>query len=312
MKTPLVSIITINYNTPEVTGALLKSLSLLDYTNWEVIVVDNASPLYSSAYLKNEYPFIIHISSPVNTGFAGGNNIGLQFAKGEYIFFLNNDTEVTPRLLTELVSHLQQNSSCGMVCPKIKYYSRPDTIQYAGTVGLHPLTSRSYDIGYLQKDDGQYNDSRVTDQPNGAAMMIPMLLIKQVGVMSEVFFLYYEELDWAARIKKAGYEVCYVGTAEVFHKESISSGINSPFKTYYLYRNRFLYIRRNYKGLRLLMASSFFVLISSTFHIVRHALQKEWAHSKAIWRALDWNMRNDAFQEPATGSSSLMGQLRPD
>ncbi len=91
MKEPLVSIITVNYDTPEVTAAMLRSLDKLTYQNWEVIVVDNASPKHSSVGLKNEFPFIKHISSPENLGFAGGNNIGLQFAKGEFAFFINND-----------------------------------------------------------------------------------------------------------------------------------------------------------------------------------------------------------------------------
>jgi GT2 family glycosyltransferase len=312
MKTPLVSIITINYNTPEVTGALLRSLSAITYPNWEVIVVDNASPAHSSAALKKEYPFIKHISSPVNTGFAGGNNIGLHFAKGEYAFILNNDTEVTPGLITTLVEYLQQHPECGIACPKIKYYSQPDTIQYAGAVGLHPLTSRSYDIGYLEQDEGQRNDIRKTDLPMGAAMMIPMELIKKVGLMSELFFLYYEELDWSARFKQAGYEVHYVGTAEVFHKESISTGKNSAFKTFYLYRNRFLYIRRNYKALRWFIAASFFILVSTPVHFIKHAIKREWAHSRSIIKALGWNLGHNPFKEPATHSSTIVNQLIPD
>jgi GT2 family glycosyltransferase len=188
----------------------------------------------------------------------------------------------------------------------------PDTIQYAGAVGLHPLTSRSYDIGYLQKDNGQFNDTRITDLPNGAAMMIPADSLKKVGVMSELFFLYYEELDWAARFKHAGYEVHYVGTAEVFHKESVSTGKNSAFKTYYLFRNRFLYIRRNYKGLRLLIAASFFLIISTPVHIIKHAIKKEWAHSNSIAKALWWNLRNSPYKEPAINAASLVNQLKPD
>lgn len=312
MKTPLVSIITINYDTPEVTAAMLHSLSLLNYPNWEVIVVDNASPSHSSADLKKQFPFIKHISSPINVGFAGGNNIGLHFAKGEYVFLLNNDTEVQPWLVTRLVEYLQAHPECGIACPKIKYFSLPDTIQYAGTVGLHPLTSRSHNIGYQQKDEGQYNDTRITDQPNGAAMMIPMKQLKKVGTMSEIFFLYYEELDWAAQFKQLGLQIHYVGTTEVFHKESISTGVNSPFKTFYLYRNRFLFIRRNYKGWRFLIAGSFFVLVSTPLHIVKHALNREGKHSKSIWRALMWNLTNNPFKEPATHSSSFIHQLIPD
>ena len=128
---PLVSIITVNYNQTTVTSEFLESLSLLTYSNYEVIVVDNASS-HSSADLKKTFPFISHITSPYNIGFAGGNNIGLQHAKGEYVLFINNDTIVTKNLLDVLVNHLQQNLQCGIVCPKIKYHWQSDTIQYAG------------------------------------------------------------------------------------------------------------------------------------------------------------------------------------
>lgn len=312
MSSPLVSIITVNYDTPEVTAEMLGSLASVEYPNWEIIVVDNASPKNSSASLKEEFPLIKHISSPENLGFAGGNNIGLHFAKGEYLFFVNNDTELTPNLISELVEYLQKNSQVGIVCPKIKYHFMPDTIQYAGAIGLHPLTSRSFDIGYLQKDDGKFDDTRITDLPNGAAMMIPASVLKKVGQMSEIFFLYYEELDWAARFKKHGYEVHYDGKAEIYHKESVSTGKNSAFKTYYLYRNRLLYIRRNYSGIKWLIASSFFVFVSSPVHILKHFLKKENTHAKAIWNALIWNFSNSASQEPENHSSKLLSKLNID
>lgn len=312
MNQPLVSLITVNYNTPEVTADLLRSLAKLDYPNWEIIVVDNASPQHSSAHLKKEFPFITHVSTPVNLGFAGGNNVGLQYAKGEYAFFVNNDTEVTPTLVSTLVDYLQAHPECGIACPKIKYFHTPDTIQYAGAIGLHPLTSRSSDIGYLAKDMGQYNYTRPTDLPNGAAMMMPMKLIQQVGKMSEMFFLYYEELDWAARFKKAGYGTHFVGTAEIYHKESVSTGKNSAFKTFYLYRNRLLYVRRNYSGIKRLIASAFFICVSTSIHIVKHAAKREFGHAKSIWRALVWNMTHAAFQEPIPNATTLRSQLVVD
>ncbi len=305
---PLVSIITVNYNQAGVTAGFLDSLKDLTYKNFEVIVVDNASK-ETSAFLKTRYPFITHVTSPANTGFAGGNNLGLFFAKGEYVLFINNDTEVTPSLLTVLTGYLQSHTECAIACPKIKYYYQSDTIQYAGTVGPTVLTSRSHDIGYQQKDDGSYNDERVTDQPNGAAMMIPMHLIKQVGLMSELFFLYYEELDWAARFKQAGYQVHYVGTTQVYHKESVSTGKNSAFKTFYLHRNRLLYIRRNYKGINKLIGSGFFSCISTPLHFVKHAVKGEWKHSAAIIRALCWNITHSAFTEPAIHTSTLKEKL---
>lgn len=306
MKQPLVSIITVNYNTPEVTREMLASLSLLSYRNWEVIVVDNASPTKSSASLKEEFPFITHVSSPVNLGFAGGNNLGLQYAKGDYIFLANNDTEFTASLLSVLVQYLEENQDCGIACPKIKYHFQPDTIQYAGAVGLDPLTSRSYDIGYLRKDDGSFDDARPTDLPNGAAMMMRRKDIEKIGYMSELFFLYYEELDWAARFKKANLAVHYVGMAEIFHKESISTGKNSAFKTFYLFRNRLLYIRRNYKPVQYLVAAGFFTLVSSPVHFFKHALKREWQHATAIWKALVWNLSHSSKQEPEHSSASIL------
>lgn len=312
MKEPLISIITVNYDTPTVTADMLRSLATLTYSNWEVIVVDNASPNHSSIVLKNEFPFIKHISCPENLGFAGGNNIGLHIATGEFAFFVNNDTEVTPKLVTELVAYLQTHPKCGIACPKIKYFYQPDTIQYAGAIGLHPLTSRSFDIGYLQKDFGEFDYCSVTDLPNGAAMMVSMKLIKQIGQMSEIYFLYYEELDWAARFKKEGYEIHYVGTAEIYHKESVSTGKNSPFKTFYLYRNRFLYIRRNYKGLKWFMAGAFFIIISSMIHIFKHGLKNEWGHTKAIWKALMWNFLKPHHKEPNNHSSTFINNIKID
>ena len=313
MSDPLVSIITVNYNAPEITAELLSSLSKLNYSNYEVIVVDNASTSgRSSINLKKQFPFIHHISSPVNLGFAGGNNIGLQFAKGEYVFLLNNDTEITKELVTILVHYLQNHPDCGVACPKIKYFFKPEIIQYTGSVGLHPITSRTYDEGYLKQDTGQFNQSKITDLPNGAAMMVPMKLIQAIGGMKELFFLYYEELDWAVYIKNAGFNIHYVGAAEVFHKESSSTGINSAFKNYYLYRNRFLYIRRHSKGIKLLAASLYFIFIACIFNIIKHACKKEWSLSFSIIRGLWWNIRNDAYKEPAINAFSFLNKLSLD
>ena len=305
---PLVSIITVNYNQPEITSALLRSIMLLEYPNWEMIVVDNASPQCSSAKLKLEFPFITHISSPVNIGFAGGNNIGLYYARGSYVFFINNDTEVTPTLVTILVQYLQAHPDCGLACPKIKYFNSPQIIQYAGAIGLHPITSRSVDIGYLQKDYGQFNDTRITDLPNGAAMMVSREVLEKVGPMKEIYFLYYEELDWAKTFQKAGYFIHYVGTAEIFHKESISTGKNSPLKTFYLFRNRLLYIRRNYSGIKKTIAATFFLSVSIPIHLIKHCAKKELSHAKAIGKAVMWHCTHRPFDESFLHSATIINQ----
>ena len=303
MKTqPLVSIITVNYQQAAVTAELLQSLSTLRYSNYEVIVVDNASA-EPSGHLKTAFPFIRHIASPINAGFAGGNNLGLQYAKGEYVFFVNNDTEVTPNLLQVLVDYMQHHPECGIACPKILFYHHPGVIQYAGAMGLHPVTSRSYDPGANQPDDGRFDAARKTDLPHGAAMLVPMRVIRAAGAMSEDYFLYYEELDWGARIKAQGYEIHYVGSASIYHKESVSTGRQSAFKTYYLYRNRLLYIRRNCKGWRAFLSTAFFLGVSVPVHVAKHLAKAERKHASAILRGLTWHLSTKA-SAPQNGQVS--------
>ena len=305
-KQPLISIITVNYQQAAVTAELLQSLSKLRYTNFEVIVVDNASA-ESADHLKVAFPFINYIASPVNSGFAGGNNLGLQYAKGEYVFFVNNDTEVTADLLQVLVGYMERHPKCGIACPKILFYHQPGVIQYAGSMGLHPVTSRSYDPGANQPDDGRFDSSRKTDLPHGAAMLVPMKVIKEAGTMSEAFFLYYEELDWGARIKACGYEIHYVGGASIFHKESVSTGRQSAFKTYYLYRNRLLYLRRNCKGWQRFLSIPFFLAISVPVHVTKHLLKGERQHALAILRGLGWHLSLRMAAPSSAGLSQMAG-----
>ncbi len=127
---PLVSIITINYNESAVTLELLASLRCLTYPAVEVIVVDNASPNDQPGRIKEAYPEVHLIKSPENLGFAGGNNLGIEAAKGAFLFFLNNDTEVPPGVLEPLVETLQRQPEVGIVSPKIKVVTVEDPVEY--------------------------------------------------------------------------------------------------------------------------------------------------------------------------------------
>ncbi len=113
MNSPLVSIITVNYNGLVYTRDFLKSLRAISYTNIEIFVVDNASS-QSIDPLKTEFPEVIFIESKVNLGFAGGNNLAVLQAKGKYCLLLNNDTELDPHFLEPLVQLMESNSAIGI------------------------------------------------------------------------------------------------------------------------------------------------------------------------------------------------------
>ena len=292
MNWPLVSIVTINYDHPEVTICLLASLRMVTYPNIEIIVVDNASPKDDPSILKQSYPEIIFIQSTTNLGFAGGNNLGVRQAKGKYILFINNDTEVDPDFIEPLVAKFESNSKIGAESPKIKFYDHPDTIQFCGQAPMNIYTMRSHGLGHGQVDKGQFEVDAQTYFVHGAAMMVPLSVIYHVGLMPECYFLYYEELDWCANIKRAGYELWYVHNSSLLHKESISTGKMSPFKTYYMNRSRLLYLRRNVNGLPFFIAILYQILIAIPKNLLVFLLKKDKGHLKAYCRAIGWHLKN--------------------
>ena len=289
-KNPLVSIITVNYNQLAVTIDLLHSLQKITYNNIEIIVVDNNSQTENPDLLKTAFENIILIKSNKNLGFAGGNNLGIKRAKGKYVLFINNDVEVTKDFLEPLVNLFETDKEIGMISPKIRFHHTPDTIQYAGYTPMNKITIRQNLIGYRQKDKGQFDTTKQTYSIHGAAMMLPMKIIKEVGMMADIYFLYYEEHDWCFRIKKAGYKVYYQANSLVFHKESISTGKDSPLKIHYISRNRILYARRNYNGFTFLLNLIYLSIIAIPKNSLMYLLKGKFTLFKAYWKGVFWNL----------------------
>ncbi|GAB3295203.1 glycosyltransferase family 2 protein [Hymenobacter humi] len=290
MPKPLVSIISINYNQTQVTCAMLASLRQLTYPNYEVIVVDNASPTEDPGIIAEQFPEVQLIRSAENLGFAGGNNLGIRAAKGDYCLFLNNDTEVVPQLLEPLVAVFEREPKVGIVSPKIIFYGTADLIQYAGCDRISSWTGRTYVTGYLEPDKGQHNTSHLTTLIHGAAMMVPTRVIREAGLMPELYFLYYEELDWCEMIKRMGYQSYYEAGSTVYHKESVSVGQGSVLRTYYMYRNRLLFLRRNATGLKKLIGILFFLLVAAPKQSLLHLLRGEMGHLQKVWRGIAWHL----------------------
>ncbi len=292
MDHPLVSIISVNYDHPEITCELLASLKKISYPNIEIIIVDNASPHDDPSIIPGSFPEVNFIRSSENLGFAGGNNIGIRVAKGKYVLLLNNDTEVDPGFLEPLVEKFENNPGIGAASPKIKFFHTPDTLQFAGLSPVNPYTVRSRGYGYGVKDAGQFDKDAVTNFVHGAAMMVPMDVIRKVGLMAECYFLYYEELDWATRMKEAGYSLWYVHNSVVLHKESVSTGRLSPTKVYYMNRARLLYLRRNIHGFPFVVATLYQLCISIPKNALKLLLKGEHGHFIAYHKAIMWHVKN--------------------
>ncbi|MBD3590370.1 glycosyltransferase family 2 protein [Bacteroides sp. GM023] len=246
---PDISFITVCYNGFKDTCGLIESLHKhLQSVSYEIIVVDNASHEDEAAKIQKLYPTVIAIRSDVNGGFSGGNNIGIRAAKGKYLFLINNDTYIESDEMPSLIERLESRPDIGGVSPKIRFAFPPQHIQFAGFTPLSQITLRNTMLGFDCPDDGSHDTPHPTPYLHGAAMMIKREVIEKAGMMPEIFFLYYEELDWSTSMTRAGYELWYEPRCTVFHKESQSTGQLSKLRTYYLTRNRLLYARRNLKG----------------------------------------------------------------
>ena len=289
--TKKVSIISVNYNHSHVTDAMLDSVYAHNtYAPIEIIVVDNGSKDNPVPAWQQKYPGVTFIRSEANLGFAGGNNLGIQHATGDYLFFINNDTEITPGLIETLVGTLEHHPECGIISPKIRYYDKPDMLQYAGFTPMDYYTCRNKCIGQFETDKGQYDNlTGETGYIHGAAMMLPRTAMEKAGLMPENYFLYYEEMDWCEKVKRAGYTVRINMQALIYHKESISVGAKSALKEFFMNRNRILFIRRNCGMATRAIFWTYFLCVVTPRNILSYIKDKQ-PFTGVLLKAIWWNM----------------------
>jgi GT2 family glycosyltransferase len=291
-KYPLVSVISVNYNYPEVTGEMVESLRHISYPNIEIIIIDNGSIKGNVDLLKVQFPEIILLKSDKNLGFAGGNNLGIISSKGKYILLLNNDTIVEPNFLEPLVNKCEENKNVGAVSPKLYYYHDKQLIQWTGNYEMNKITMRCFSRGTGEKEKGIFNTDWKSSYNHGAAMLVPRAVIEQVGLMAEIYFLYYEELDWGEQIKNNGFDIYFVHNSIVFHKESVSIGAHSRQKIFYLNRGRLIFLRRNVHGLTFLLAIAYMIFISVPKNLFWFLMKMEWSYAAAYMSSILWNLKN--------------------
>ena len=279
-----VSIITINYNGLEATCALIENIRFND--DLEVIVVDNASKNQEADAIAQRYPKVRIIRSDRNLGFAGGNNLGIQAARGKYLFLINNDTIFKEFNIHALIDRMESSPAIGIVCPKIRFAWDNNPIQFAGYSRLSKVSVRNHAIGFNEEDHGQYETPDPTQYAHGAAMMIRREAINKVGLMPECYFLYYEELDWSMMFARAGYQIWYEPQCTIYHKESQSTGQNSPLRTYYLTRNRLLLVRRNPQEFNQTLAYLYLIGIVALRDILKYTFMGRCDLLKATLRGL--------------------------
>ena len=242
-----VYVIVLNWNGKDDTLNCLQSLRSTNYDNYKVVLVDNGSEDDSVKAVREKFPEVEVVETGKNLGFAGGNNVGIEYAikaGADYVFLINNDTTVHPDYLKELVDVAESDAKIGAVGSKIMYYSEPERIWFVGGK-INWLKNKGEHIGLDEIDKGQFDEIREVDYLTGCALLVKGEVVEKVGVLEDDYFLYYEDADYSLRIQNAGYKTVYAPKSKIFHKVSRSTKPGSSSYVYYHVRNGLVNARRN-------------------------------------------------------------------
>ena len=239
----LIFIILVNWNGWQDTVECVDSCRKLTYKACRVLIVDNGSTDNSEEILSKRFPDIEIIQTGSNLGFAGGNNVGINYALSQGadgVWLLNNDTIADPDALSELVNVAESAGDVGIVGSKIFYFNDPKLLWFAGGRIFYP-TANCEHIGQSKEDDGSYDLIVEVDYITGCSLLITRKAVESAGLMDERFFLLFEEADWNVRVRRNGFKILYAPSSVVWHKVSRSFGGYSPKYFYYLFRNSLLF-----------------------------------------------------------------------
>lgn len=240
------AVIILNYNGAEDTIECVNSI-VDTGCPVDVIVVDNASKDDSLSRLKETLPQeTVLLTSEVNLGYAGGNNIGIRYAydKGyEYICVLNNDTVVTENFILPCVEELEKHSDIAFIGPTIVNYSDGRVQSTGGNI----LINRAY-VDCKNNGEGYSPEPRIiqSDYIGGACMVFRREIVKELGMIPESYFLFFEETEWCYRALRKGYRNVCLNTTKLRHKGSASIDKIGGLNEYLMKRNKIAFLRRNH------------------------------------------------------------------
>ncbi|MEO7795143.1 MAG: glycosyltransferase family 2 protein [Thermoanaerobaculia bacterium] len=244
---PGVLAIVLNYNGREMTLATVASLLALDYPKLGILVVDNGSTDGSDAAIAASFPSVRRLRTEVNLGISGGLNLGFRVGLDEgwdYLLPMNNDIEVAPDLLRELVAAAAADPAIGCAGPKCYYYfgDRNRLWSAGGKLRFRESVTRERGMGEL--DRGQYDRDGEVDYTNGALMLIRTAALRAAGLWDPVYHVSVEDADWCVRMKRAGFRCWYAHRARLWHMVSPTTGGYTASRTFRTGRSTAIFVRK--------------------------------------------------------------------
>ncbi len=242
---PTVTAAILNYDGRHLLEVVLPSLAAQTFTDFRTVVVDNGSRDDSVSWLRATWPTVEIVALPQNVGVTPALNVCLGAAESDFVLLLNNDMELEPDCLAELVRTLQEYPLASSACPKlIDYYDRA---VLDGTGDIYIWNGAANRRGQGERDDGQYDQPQAIFGACGGAALYRGSVLDLVGGFDEQFFAIYEDVDWSFRAQLAGLSCRYVPTAVAYHMGSATLGRElNDFTLYHNWRNGIWVIAKDY------------------------------------------------------------------
>lgn len=238
-----VSVIIPNWNGKDLLGPCLESLYQQEFKDFEVILVDNGSKDGSVSLVEENFPQVRVIPLEENRGFSAAVNAGIVACESPYIALLNNDTEVHPLCLKELLGALEADPKAGSAACKILFFSDPTSVNSAGDE--FSWFGIAYQRRLMRGDSELFNEPRYVFSACAAAALYRRELFETVGLFDETFFAYQEDVDLGFRSQLAGYRCIFVPTAIVHHKYQMTSSKVGGLRVYLNQRNKYFVLVKN-------------------------------------------------------------------
>lgn len=279
---PLVSVVIVNWNGRRWLEQCLPTVAAQTYPRLEIIVVDNGSTDGSVAWLAQSWPDVRVLPLAANVGFAPANNRGIAAARGALILTLNNDTLLEADCMAQLVAAMA-DAGIGMAAPQILLWRDPARLDSAGI---------EVDWAGFAWQRGHGQAAKTADAPqdvfgpSAAAALYRRDLLCALGGFDDAFFAYYEDVDLAWRLQRAGWRCRYAPAARVRHWHSATGGQNEPFKQFLLGRNRWWALLKNYPLPRLLWTWPLLLALDGTAVIRQMLRLRSLAPLNGRWQAL--------------------------
>lgn len=233
---PRLTVVMPNYNGLDLLREMLPSLERQTLRPGVIVVVDDCSDDASVAYLRSDWPQVQVVPLPVRGGVTAALNECLKAARTQLVGLFNNDMELDPSCLAELVAEIDRHPELGSVTPKMLDFTDRTVFDGAGDVLSWRGGGRRR--GHEEHDRGQFDSAQEVFAPCGGAALFRREALEAVGSFDEAYHAYYEDIDWAFRAQLLGYRCRYVPTAVLYHRGSATLGRGmSDFNGYHLWRN---------------------------------------------------------------------------